>query len=110
MKNTNLKKLLALFLALVMCFSLLPVSAFAEETDGDEDEAVVEWTEEKEPAAEDEEDILGNHDQDETPYRETCDAETRTGAGTRTGRLPAAEPPDGSGRRHAGLSLRPLRQ
>ena len=30
MNKLKLKKLLALFLALVMCFSLLPVSAFAE--------------------------------------------------------------------------------
>ena len=55
MKNENLKKLLALFLALVMCFSLLPVSAFAEGEGGDEDEAVLEQTEDESPAPEEEE-------------------------------------------------------
>ena len=37
MKNTNLRRLLALLLMLVMCFSLLPAAAFAEDgVDGDD--------------------------------------------------------------------------
>ena len=41
MKHASMKKLLALLLALTLCFSLLPVAAFAEEAD---EEITVEET------------------------------------------------------------------
>ena len=51
MSTKNHKKALALLLALVMCFSLLPAAAHAEETE--EEEPAVEWTEDESPAQED---------------------------------------------------------
>ena len=51
MSTASMKRLLALFLALVMCFSMLPVSAFAE-GDGEDDGFVIEEPEDYTPEPE----------------------------------------------------------